>query len=335
MAPDKHFDRPGKSPFMDMQLVPRYADEVAGTGVRIDAALRQNVGIRTARVEPGQLPVRLTVPGTLGWDLRHERIVSARADGLIVRAYVPAPYTRVERGDALATLLSPQWSSALAESRALDNATSGAARELREAARQRLRVIGADGGAAADGSVTLRATEPGVVTEVLVREGQTVSEGTPLYRINGIQTLWLEAAVPQAQASRLSEGAVAMASISAMPGQTFEGVVESVIPQIDSASRTRQVRIVLNNPHGLLAPGMFAEVRLQGDAGNVALLVPTEALIATGEDSRVIVQDDDGTFRPVRVRSGRRAGNRTEILEGLKAGERVVVSGQFLIDSEA
>lgn len=335
MAPDKHFDRPGKSPFMDMQLVPKYADEVAAAGVRIDAGLRQNVGIRTAQVEVGQLPARLKVPGTLSWDLRHERIISARAEALIVRAYVTAPYSRVKRGDALATLLAPQWTSALGESRALDQATSGPARALRDAARQRLRVIGADGGAAADGSVTLRATEPGVVTEVLVREGQTVSAGAPLYRINGTQTLWLEAAVPQAEASRLTEGAAAMASISAIPGQTFEGVVESVIPQIDPASRTQQVRIVLNNPHGALAPGMFAEVHLKGSAENAALLVPTEALIATGEDSRVIVQDDDGAFRPVRVRSGRSAGDRTEILEGLNAGDRVVVSGQFLIDSEA
>jgi Cu(I)/Ag(I) efflux system membrane fusion protein len=335
MAPDKHFERPGKSPFMDMQLVPKYADEVAATGVRIDPALRQNVGIRTARVEIGRLPARLSVPGTLSWDLRRERIVSARVDALVTRVHVTAPYTRVRRGQALATLLAPQWSTALAESRALSQATSDASRALRDAARQRLRVIGAEGGGATDGSVTLRAPYDGVATEVLVREGQTVSAGTALYRINGTETLWLEAAVPQAEAGRLAPGTAVQASVSAVPGEAFDGVIESVIPQIEPASRTQQARIVLNNPKGVLAPGMFAEVRLQPRADKAVPLVPTEALISTGEDSRVIVQNDDGTFLPVHVRSGRSAGDRTEILAGLEGGERIVVSGQFLVDSEA
>ena len=335
MAPDQHFDKPGKSPFMDMQLVPKYADEVAGGSVRIDAGLQQSVGIRTAQVEIGRLASTVRVPGTLTWDLRQESVVSARVEGLVSHVQVKAPYTKVARGQPLASLLAPSWSSALAEARALRQAQSASARELQSAAQQRLRVLGVPGGMARDGSVTLSAPKHGVVTEVLAREGQTVMPGTPLFRINGTDTLWLEAAIPQASAMALRPGTPVEAVVSAAPGQTFVGEVEALLPLVDTTSRTQRARIVLRNPNGVLAPGMFAEVTLQPQDGAAVPLVPTEALIATGADSRVIVQDADGGFRPVRVRAGRSSGGRTEILAGLTGREKIVVSGQFLIDSEA
>ena len=335
MVPDQHFDKAGKSPFMGMQLVPKYADEVAGGGVRIDAGLQQSVGIRTAPVEVGRLASTVRVPGTLTWDLRQESVVSARVEGIVSRVQVKAPYTKVARGQPLAALLAPSWSSALAEAQALRQAQSASARELQSAAQQRLRVLGVPGGMARDGSVTLSSLSNGVVTEVLAREGQTVMPGTPLFRVNGIDTLWLEAAIPQASATSLRPGTPVEAIVSAVPGQTFAGEVEALLPQVDVASRTQRARIVLRNPDGVLAPGMFAEVTLQPQVGAAIPLVPTEALIATGADSRVIVQDANGGFRPVRVSTGRSSDGRTEVLAGLKGGEHVVVSGQFLIDSEA
>lgn len=335
MVPDQHFDKPGKSPFMDMQLVPKYADEVSGGGVRIDPGLQQSVGMRTEEVKVGQLASTLRVPGTLAWDLRQESVVSATTEGLVSRVQVKAPYTKVARGQPLAALLAPGWSSALAEAQALRHAQSASARELQSAAQQRLRVLSVPSGLGRDGSVTLSAPHDGVVTDVLAREGQTVMPGTPLFRVNGTATLWLEAAIPQADAARLQPGTSVEASVSAAPGQTFVGEVETLLPQVDMASRTQQARIVLRNPTGVLAPGMFAEVSLQPAVGAPVPLVPTEALIATGADSRVIVQDAEGGFRPVRVRTGRSTGGQVEILEGLAGGERVVVSGQFLIDSEA
>ncbi len=335
MVPDQHFDQPGKSPFMDMQLVPKYADEVAGGGVSIDPGLRQSVGIRTEPVEIGRLAATMRVPGTLAWDLRREAVVSAVTEGLVSRVQVKAPYTKVARGQPLAALLAPGWSSALAEAQALRHAQSASARELQSAAQQRLRVLGVPSGLGRDGSVTLSAPHDGVVTEVLAREGQAVMPGTPLFRVNGAATLWLEAAIPQADAARLRPGTPVKAIVSAVPGQTFDGEVETLLPQVDMASRTQQARIVLRNPDGVLAPGMFAEVTVQPEGGAPVPLVPTEALIATGTDSRVIVQDAKGGFQPVRVRTGRSGGGQTEILAGLKGGERVVVSGQFLIDSEA
>ena len=335
MVPDQHFDKPGKSPFMDMQLVPKYADEVADGGVSINPGLQQSVGIRTEPVKTGRLASTVRVPGTLAWDLRQESVISALTEGLVSRVQVKAPYTKVARGQPLAALLAPAWSSALAEAQALRQAQSAAARELQSAAQQRLRVLGVPSGLGRDGSVTMSAPHDGVVTEVLVREGQAVMPGTPLFRVNGTATLWLEAAIPQADAARLRPGTPVEAVVSAVPGQTFGGEVETLLPQVDMASRTQQARIVLRNPDGVLAPGMYAEVSLQPAAGAPVPLVPTEALIATGSDSRVIVQDADGSFRPVRVRTGHSGGGQTEILDGLKGGERVVVSGQFLIDSEA
>ncbi len=332
MVPDQRFDKPGKSPFMDMALVPKYADEVPAGGVRIDAGVQQNVGIRTATVEVGRLATAVRVPGTLAWDLRLESIVSTRVDGIVTRVLVKAPFTRVRRGEPLASVLSPSWASALAEAEVLDDAQSASARELRSAASQRLRILGVERGADRDGGATMSAPIDGVVTEVLVRDGQAVIAGAPLFRVNGTATLWLEAAIPQAVIAGLASGAAVTAQIN---GDLFSGTVEALLPQIDLASRTQRARIVLPNPDGTLVPGMFAEVVLQSDAGAPLPLVPTDAIIATGEDSRVIVVGSGGAFEPVRVRTGGSGDGRTEILSGLTGGERIVVSGQFLIDSEA
>jgi len=336
MVPDQHFDKPGKSPFMDMPLVPRYADEAGRAGgVLIDAHQQQSVGIRAAPVELGILVTSVRVPGTLSWDLRKESVVSARVEGVLSRVQIKAPYTSVQRGQPLAAILAPQWSSAVAEAQALHEAQSSVARELRDAAQQRLRVLDVPSGVGHDGSVALISSQAGVVTEVLAREGQVVLPGTPLFRINGLDTLWLEASIPQASASELRPGTLIEAYVSALPGQTFTGRVETLLPQVEAASRTRRARIVLNNPRGELVPGMFAEVHLTAQADVARPLVPSDALISTGQANRVIVQDANGRFHPVPVTVGRSSRGMTEILSGLRGGEQVVVSGQFLIDSEA
>lgn len=336
MVPDQHFDKPGKSPFMDMQLVPKYADGATTAGVRIDPGVQQNVGIRTAVVESGRMTTRIQVPATLTWDLRQEAVVSARVDGIVSRLHVKAPFEPVRRGQPLATVLAPAWGSAIAEAQALGQANSASARSLQSAANQRLRMLGLSGTRASrDGGVELLSPNDGVVSEVLVREGQTVIAGMPLFRVNGTATLWLEAAIPQGGVGGIGSGTKVEATVSAVPGRTFEGEVEALLPQIDPISRTQRARIVLRNEEGLLVPGMFAELMLQSEAGDDVPLVPTEALVVTGSDSRVIVARSDGGFEPVRVQTGRSSGGRTEILAGLKSGERVVTSGQFLIDSEA
>jgi Cu(I)/Ag(I) efflux system membrane fusion protein len=340
MKPETHFDKPGKSPFMDMQLVPKYADaEVAGS-VRVDPATMQNLGMRTALVETGVITRSAHVPGTIGWDLREARVVSARADGVIERLYVRAPFERVKAGQPLAELIAPDWNAAAQEYLALGNAHSTDARELRIAAGERLHALGMDDaqirGLGRGGSrIVLRAPADGVVSTLDVREGQRVNAGMPIMTLNGSRSVWLEAAIPQAQSAGIVAGTPVKATVSAWPGRTFSGRIEAMLPEVDASTRTQRARIVLDNTGGDLAPGMFAELQLQSAAGHVYPLVPDEALIETGDAARVIVAEDGGHYRPVAVRTGASSGGKTEILAGLKGGERVVVSGQFLIDSEA
>lgn len=337
MQPDQHFDKPGKSPFMDMMLVPKYADERTGSSVQISPALQQNLGIRTVVAKPGLLEASLRVPGTIAWNLREEDVVSARVDAVVDRLYVRAPFERVRAGQPLAVLIAPAWSTAIAEARAAGQGSSASTRALGAAAAARLRALGVPPSARVLGGGRVQLTAPiaGVVSEIGVREGESVSADSVLFRINGDDKVWVEAAIPQAGVAGIGAGTPAIATVDAHPDETFLGEVETLLPQVDSGSRTQRARIVLDNRAGQLAPGMFAQVALQASAGTPYPLVPTDALIDTGAQARLIVQDPDGSFRAIAVKSGRSGDGMTQILSGLKGGERVVASGQFLIDSEA
>ena len=346
MVPQEHFNKPGLSP-MGMPMVPRYVDErptddgAANDVVRIDPATVQNLGIRTVSVEHRVLASAIKVPGTITWDLRKAATISARVDAVIAKLDVRAPYTSVVAGAPLAELLAPQWNSALAEYAALQYAQSADAKDLRAAARERLQVLGLtpadiqglrhDAGA----TITLHAPQTGVVTTLEVREGQRVSAGQTLMTLNGLSTVWVEAALPQAAAGTVRSGTPVNVVVDAFPGRQFHGTVKTLLPDIDATTRTQHARIVLDNPDGALSPGMFAAVQLNPVQGEAVAVVPDDALIATSNQTRVIVAEDGGHFRAVAVRSGRSAGGYTEILGGLTGREKVVVSGQFLIDSEA
>ncbi|AHX13339.1 cation transporter [Dyella jiangningensis] len=339
MIPDQHFAKPGLSP-MGMQMVPKYADSTDRSGTRIDPATLQNLGVRTATVERRVLAESIIVPGTVTWDLRQAITVSARVDAVVARLDVRAPYTTVEAGTPLVALLAPQWSGALAEYQALQQATSVDARALRAAARERLRILGlsdADLRAAGrDGaSITVHAPQTGIVTSLEVREGQRINAGQTLMTLNGLSTVWVEAALPQAVVGTVGPDTPVAVTVSAAPGRTFQGRVEMLLPDIDPATRTQRARIVLTNSDGALSPGMFATVTLAPERGAPVPVIPDQALITTGNHTRVIVADGDGRFHPVAIRAGRSTGGMTEVLEGLRGNEKVVVSGQFLIDSEA
>jgi Cu(I)/Ag(I) efflux system membrane fusion protein len=343
MVPAQHFDKPGLSP-MGMQMVPKVAGtDTVGSDVRIDPRTVENLGIRTATVKRRVLGRAIRVAGTVRWDLRQAVTVSARADGIVTRLDVRAPYTAVAAGQPLAALLSPSFSSALNEYAALLQSHSADAQTLRAAARQRLLVMGlSDGdiraavhGDGAQAAVAVTSPQAGVVTTLDVREGQRVSAGQTLMTVNGLSTVWIEADIPQAEVAGIQSGTPVTATVDALPGHVFHGTVEALLPQVDPATRTQRARIVLDNPGHALAPGMFASVDLHPAAGVATPVVPDGALIATGHATRVIVADGDGHFRPVPVRTGPSADGYTAILTGLDGGERIVVSGQFLIDSEA
>ena len=345
MVPTQHFDHPGLSP-MGMQMVPKYASAPTGSaGVRVDPRMVESLGIRTAIVERRTLPLRIRVPATVSFNLDEAYTVSARADGIVTRLDVRAPYTRVAAGQRLATLLAPAWGSALAEYASLLRARSPDARALRTAARERLHVLGLSDrnvrdalrarGPGSESAVTVRSPESGVIVTVDVREGQRVDAGQTLMTLNRLGTVWLIAAIPQDAIGGIGVGTPVDVRTDAFPGRIFRGFVEQLLPEVDPATRTQRARIVLANPDRTLAPGMFATVSLRPAAGSALPLVPTGAIIATGAATRVIVAIGNGHFAPVPVVLGRSAGGYTEVLRGLHGGERIVVSGQFLIDSEA
>ncbi|MHB0991626.1 MAG: efflux RND transporter periplasmic adaptor subunit [Burkholderiales bacterium] len=346
MTPAQHFNHPGKSPFMpSMDMVPKYAGQGDDAGsapiLRIDPRIEQNLGMRTAIVRVAALAPELRVTGILDWDRNRAVVVSARTDGVLTKVYVRTPYAKVRAGQPLAVLLSPAWSAAAAELGALNDAHNSEMQSLHTAALAHLRILGMSAGEirqlSADPSagVMLRAPGNGVISTLNALPGQSVTAGATLMRIDDPTRLWLNVAIPQAEVGGIHSGTAAQIGIDALPGRIFSGSVAAMLPEVDARTRTQTARIVLENPDGLLAPGMFASVSLHPASGKPYPLVPDNALISTGLDNRVILNLGKGRLEPRAVRTGRSAGGYTEILAGLNGGERVVISGEFLFDSEA
>lgn len=341
MVPSQHFDKPGKSPFMDMELVPKYADEAAGgdPGVTIDPARTQSLGLRVVEARTGTLGSNLTATGTIDFNERDVAIVQARSGGFVQRVYARAPGDVIGAGAPLADILVPEWAGAQAEYLAVRRMGDA---DLSRAARQRLLLLGMPEGTVAAveqrgrpyNVVTISTPSGGTIKTLGVRAGMTVASGQTLAEVNGLGTVWLNAAVPETMAGRLHPGQSATATLSAYPGEPFAGRIAAILPSIATESRTLTVRIELPNRAGRLRPGMFASVDL-GGAARPALLVPSEALIQTGKRALVMLALPQGRYRPAEVRTGAEAGGQTEIVAGLAEGEKIVVSGQFLIDSEA
>lgn len=342
MVPAQHFDKPGKSPFMDMELVPRYADNGGDEqpGIRIDPRLAQNLGVRLARVERREVSQSIEVPGTVVFNGRDTAIVQARAAGFVSRVYPHAPGDIVNRDAPLVDLLIPEWAAAQTEFIAL---LSNGDAPLIAAARQRLMLLGMsptfiaqiESSRQVRSEVTLSAPIAGTIDTLEIRAGMTVSTGTTLATIKSIDPIWIEAALPETAATLISVGGSASVQGAALPDRPFTARLVGVLPQANADTHTLRVRIELPNHDGYWRPGMFARVRLTGGAHQDALLVPTEAVIHTGTRDLVIVASTDHRFEPVEVRIGEQYDNVTRIIAGLQEGQQVVASGQFLIDSEA
>lgn len=344
MAPGKRFDKPGKSPYMDMDLVPVYADQEPAEGtVRVSPDVQQNLGIRLAEVRQGQLGGALRLVGNIAFNERERVLVQARSNGFVERLYVRAPLEPVRRGQALLDLYVPDWVAAQEEYLSIRRMGAAQSAGLLDAAQQRMRLAGMTDEqirqVAARGQVikrvTVTAPAAGVVSELAAREGMTVSAGTPMMTISGLASVWVNAEVPENAVAQVRPGTAVEATTPAYPGEHFNGKVESLLPQVDPTTRTLVARIVLSNPGGKLSPGMFATIGVAGAGRRQALVVPSEAVIQTGTRTVVIVAQGDGKFMPVEVSIGAEANGETEIQSGLSAGQRVVASGQFLIDSEA
>jgi len=339
MIPMEHHPGPGKSS-MNMTLIPKYADETPGAaGVRIDPARAQNLGARLSTVERGALPSGVSATGVIGFNERDVAVVQAKTAGFVQRVYARAPGDTLAAGAPLADLLVPEWAGAQGEFLAVKRTGDAA---LIQASRERLKLLGmppalieaVEKTGHVRNVVIVSAPTGGVVKTLGVRTGMAVMAGQMLAEVDGLSRVWLNASIPEAMAGQVRLGERVTATLAAYPGETFNGRVTAILPQADAASHTLTARIDLPNPDGRLRPGMFASAQF-GGMSQPALLVPSETVIRTGARSLVMIAQPGGRYAPAEVTVGRDADGKTEILAGLSEGEKVVASGQFLIDSEA
>jgi len=346
MVPGNKFDKPAKSPFMDMMLVPVFADigsGAEGSTVTISPRIQQNLGLRTAEVSVGTLAPSVDAVGNIAFNERDQVIVQARASGFVEKLFVRATLDAVSKGQPLAELYVPDWVAAQEEFLSVARMQGNDLAAMVDGARARMRQVGMNdeqiAAVASSGKLqprfTLSAPIGGVVTELMLREGMAVMAGATLLRINGLGTVWANAEVPESQAAVLRPGARVLVTSPAVPGKTYSGTVQAILPAVDPTTRTLKARLELANPGGRLVPGMFVKVQISDPRTAKMLLVPTEAIVQTGRRTLVMLAEGDGRFQPADVQIGVESGGLTEVTHGLKAGQRVVVSAQFLIDSEA
>jgi Cu(I)/Ag(I) efflux system membrane fusion protein len=341
MVPGQRFDKPGKSPFMDMQLVPVYADgDSADGGVKVSPTVQQNLGIRTATVRKADVSSSFDAVGAVQFDERLNVAVQTRVAGYVERLAVRATMEQVRKGQALATIFAPEWLGPQNELLALKRA--GVSQDLITAARDRMRAMSipdaliaqSETSGTAQARFTLRAPVSGVVAELGVREGVAVSPGMTLFRIAGLEKVWAVAEVPEAQALRLTRGQKVKAVLQADASQMFDGELKEILPQVSASTRTLQARFEVDNKSGKLTPGLLLRLQVAGPSSS-RLVVPSEAVIRTGKRAVVIVRKESGAFESRDVAVGQEVGDDVEVTQGLTEGEQVVASGQFLIDSEA
>lgn len=345
MVPGRNFDAPGKSPFMDMMLVPEYAGAGGGdqSSVQISPRVEQNLGMRTAKVQRVSLTPEVVADGTVSWNERDRSVLQARAKGFVENLRVTATLDQVKKGVTLLTLYVPDWVAAQQEFLSLLKMQGQGLEPLVQAARQRMMQVGmttsqirtVERTGQLQTRVAIVAPRDGVVTQLAVREGMTVSPGMTMLEINGLDPVWVEAEVPERQASMVQPGTRVQALSQAYPSKVFEGEVQTVLPQVNVNTRTIRARLALSNPDGKLLPGMFVNMKLLDESAPEKLALPSEAIIYTGRRSVVMLSQGEGRFSPTEIKTGQEVEGMVEVLGGLEEGQEVALSGQFLLDSEA
>ena len=334
-------DEPGKSP-MGMDLLPVYADEVDGQPgvVAIDATIVNNLGVRTARAQRGELSQRIETVGYVAYDEDTVQHVHTRVDGWIEKLATKASGEAVKKGQLLFELYSPTLVNAQEEYLIALRSTN---KLLLKASKERLSALGVTGSEIArlDKERTVRqrvrayAESDGVIVHLGVREGIFVTPVTEIMSVAKLDKVWVLAEVFERQAAWVKPGQTAMVELEYLPGEMWHGSVDYVYPELDPKTRTLRVRLRFDNAAEMLRPNMFARVTIQGDSVGEVVHVPREALIRGGSVDRVVVALGEGRFRAEPVQVGIESGDRVAIRKGISAGELVVVSGQFLIDSES
>jgi Cu(I)/Ag(I) efflux system membrane fusion protein len=341
MVPLEHYPGPGKSS-MNMDLIPKYADEAEAGGVRVSPAMAQNLGVRLATAEVRDMAPTMRVVGRVELDERLIAEVQTLTPGFVESLTVRAVGEPVARGSRIASIYSPELYTAQHEYMAVLAMPRGIGSPgLRQGARNRLSLLGLpegmirrlERGGHPQRTYPITAPASGIVTQIGARPGAQVTPGQSIVTLAGISRVLVVAEVPETMLSQVRVGLPVQVDFPAYAGEVRLGHVDYIYPQLNADARTARVRITLANPGGRLRAGMFATVTIQG-TGGMALVVPSEAVIDTGRRKVVIVRRN-GAFQPVEVQTGRELGEWTQILSGVQRGDQVVASGQFLIDSEA
>jgi len=346
MHPQIVRDSPGTCPICGMELVARSVEpEVDGhPQVILSSTVIRNMGVRTARVERGTLWKSVRTLGRVEYDETRLAHIHPRAAGWIEDLSLRAEGEPVRKGQELAQLYAPAILSAQVDFLlALDPRSQGVAGVKVDQARNLLRLLDVPDPIIRElertqetrNRVPVLAPIKGIVTRMLARDGMYVTKDTEMFTIADLSRVWVLVDVFEHQIAWLRPGLEAEIGVPAYPGKHWKGVVDYLYPDLDPKTRTLRVRLVFPNPDRLLKPNMFAEVVIQGGPRKHVLKLPSEALIVTGERESVVLVLGEGRFRPVDVVSGMHQGGEVEILSGLHEGDTVVVSGQFLIDSES
>jgi Cu(I)/Ag(I) efflux system membrane fusion protein/cobalt-zinc-cadmium efflux system membrane fusion protein len=358
MNPSEIYEKPGKSN-MGMDLVPVYADEASGSEgmVSINPVIQQNMNVRTAKVMKKEFFTTINAFGNITYDERKLYNVNPKISGWIDRLYVDYTGKMVQKGQPLFALYSPElvttqqeYLLALKAKDKLKNSSFTPIREggqsLLEATRKRLEywdipeaeIKRLEDTGEISKTITLNAPATGMVLHKNAVEGEYIKAGTSTYKIANLSTVWVQAHVYDYEIPWVKKGQKAIMSLSYQPGKTYTGTVDFIYPNLKEQTRTVQVRLKFPNPNLELKPGMFANVQLQSRPKQNVTVIPSEAIIRTGERNIVFVAKGEGMFEPREVILGMDGGernNEVEVLSGVHVGEQIVTSAQFLFDSES
>ncbi|MFK5915035.1 MAG: efflux RND transporter periplasmic adaptor subunit [Woeseiaceae bacterium] len=332
-------DEAGKSP-MGMDLVPVYDDGGDGSTVKISPAVENNMGVRTAVVKKDKLWRRIDTVGYVGFDENKISHLHLRTKGWIEKLYVKSEGERVKKGQLLFEVYAPELVNAQEE---YLQAVRSNNRGLTAASRERLIALGISASQInklnksrrVSQYVKIYAKQDGIIAKLSIREGMFVTPSKLVMSLADLSSVWLLAEVFESQTNWVRVGQSAEVTLSYLPGREWQGKVEYIYPSLDPKTRTLKVRLRFDNKDESLKPNMFAKVAIYGGAKREVLIIPREALIRTGNDQRVIISIGEGRFQAREVKAGIESGEFIEIIQGLNEGDKVVTSGQFLIDSEA
>ena len=343
MHPQIVRDEEGSCPICGMDLVAKTidADVDKYPTVAISNAVINSMGVRTQPAQNTTLWKYIETVGRIDYDETRLAHVHPRAAGWMEQLDLRAEGDPIKRGQLIGRLYSEEILSAQVDFLiALDKASSAARIEK---ARNRLRLLGVTEGTISAiqkrgesiNTVPIVSNADGVVTMLGARKGMYVTPEMEILTIADLSRIWVLVDVYEHQIDWLAEGVTAEIRVPAYPGRVWEGAVEYIYPALDPISRTLKVRLAFDNPDGILKANMFADVVIYGGPKREVLAVPAEAVIETGRRSSVVLALGDGRFKPADVVTGMSSNGLVEILSGIDAGDEVVVSGQFLIDSES